>query len=117
MIKVLNESPLAMALNQAIQLKLGELGWASGDSDTALAEFIVLLLVDQKEPDQVLEEITGGIIPVGPEDPSAKQFVEWLFDQIEVIHAQIGDDGAEGAQEDYAMDDGSRPDTPGEITA
>ena len=43
------ESPLAQALNSAIQPKLVEVGWSSGGGDEGqLAEYILLMLANNK---------------------------------------------------------------------
>jgi hypothetical protein len=125
MVEVQLNTPLAEALNMAIQPKLGELGWGSGGADdTALAEYIVLMLVNGKTRDEITTELSSDFLQLGPDDPSAKQFVQWLFEQIEVLSTQLNGAGAppqaegaaaDGAQEDYAMDDTSMADTQGEI--
>jgi hypothetical protein len=127
MVEVQLNTPLAEALNMAIQPKLGELGWGSGGADdTALAEYIVLMLVNGKTQDEITGELSADFLQLGPDDPSAKQFVQWLFEQIEILNAQLNGAGAQppadgqvadGAQEDYSMDDTSMMDTPGEINA
>lgn len=122
MVEVQLNTPLAEALNMAIQPKLGELGWGSGGADdTALAEYIVLMLVNGKTQEEITGELSADFLQLGPDDPSAKQFVKWLFEQIEVLNAQMNNAGAqpaaEGAQEDQSMDDTSMADAQSEINA
>jgi len=111
----------------AILPKLSELGWGSGGADdTALAEYIVLMLVNGKTQDEILTELASDFLQLSPDDPGAKQFVAWLFEQIDVLNAQFNgaaaqqptaDPMGDGAQEDYAMDDQSVAETPGELGA
>jgi hypothetical protein len=125
MVEVQLGTPLAEALNMAIQPKLSELGWGSGGADdTALAEYIVLMLVNGKTHDEITNELSSDFLQLPPDDPSAKQFVQWLFGQIESLNAQLNGAGAqppaegisaEGAQEDHAMDDTSMADIHGDI--
>lgn len=134
MVEVQLNTPLAEALNMAIQPKLGELGWGSGGADdTALAEYIVLMLVNGKTQEEITGELSTDFLQLPPNDPSAKEFVRWLFEQIEVLNAQLNGAGApapglaaggneamtDGPQEDYAMDgtEASMTDAPGEINA
>ncbi|KAB5551116.1 hypothetical protein GE09DRAFT_160683 [Coniochaeta sp. 2T2.1] len=126
MVEIQLQTPLAEALNMAIQPKLSELGWGSGGADdTAMAEYIVLMLVNGKTQDEIAGELSADFLQLGPDDPSAKQFVQWLFEQIDVLNAQIGSAApqqpaaegapAEGAQDDYSMDDASMADAAGDL--
>jgi hypothetical protein len=119
--QVLLSTPLAQALNAAIQPKLNELGWGSGGADdSALAEYIVLMLVNEKSQDEIAAELSGDFLNLSPDDPSAKDFAKWLFDQIDLLSSQqqsvenaagalaaaTGDGMAAAAQTDSAMDGG-----------
>lgn len=89
-VEVAMNTPLADALNTAIQPKLIEAGWASGGGDEqALAEYIVLMLVNGKTPDQITGELCSELLSLPSDDPVAQGFVKWLFDQIDVINGQI----------------------------
>ncbi|KAI1465718.1 uncharacterized protein F4812DRAFT_437302 [Daldinia caldariorum] len=89
-IEVAMNTPLADALNQAIQPKLVEVGWASGGADdSALSEYIILMLVNGKTQDQIAAELAGDLLSLGPDDPGARDFAKWLFDQIESLNAQL----------------------------
>ncbi|OTA86763.1 hypothetical protein M434DRAFT_399733 [Hypoxylon sp. CO27-5] len=90
-IEVAMNTPLADALNMAIQPKLVEVGWASGGADdSALSEYIILMLVNGKTQDQIAAELAGDLLSLGPDDPGARDFAKWLFDQIESLHSQLG---------------------------
>lgn len=83
-------TPLADALNMAIQPKLVEVGWASGGADdSALSEYIILMLVNGKTQDQIAAELAGDLLSLGPDDPGARDFAKWLFDQIESLNSQL----------------------------
>lgn len=83
-------TPLAEALNQALLPKLLEVGWGSGgDDDSALSEYIILMLVNGKTQDQIAAELAGDLLNLGPDDPGAGDFSRWLFEQVEVLDQQI----------------------------
>ncbi|KAI1408920.1 hypothetical protein F5Y13DRAFT_182446 [Hypoxylon sp. FL1857] len=89
-IEVAMNTPLADALNMAIQPKLVEVGWASGGADdSALSEYIILMLVNGKTQDQIAAELAGDLLSLGPDDPGARDFAKWLFDQIESLNSQL----------------------------
>ncbi|CAM1507274.1 Fc.00g069150.m01.CDS01 [Cosmosporella sp. VM-42] len=89
-VEVSLNTPLADALNTAIQPKLVEVGWGTGGADdSALAEYIILMLVNGKTQDQIAAELSGELLNLGPDDPGARDFSKWLFDQIEVLNTQI----------------------------
>jgi hypothetical protein len=134
MVEIQLNTPLAEALNMAIQPKLGELGFGSGGADdTALAEYVVLMLVNGKTQDEINNELSTDFLGLPSDDPSVREFVRWLFEQINILSAQYNgtvaaasapaatnDSAMEGAQEDYAMDgnlDSSMTDSSNEINA
>ncbi|CCU76270.1 unnamed protein product [Blumeria hordei] len=88
-VEVILETPLAQALNSAIQPKLIEVGWSAGDDATALSEYIILMLVNGKNQEQITSELAGDLLQLGPDDPGAREFSQWLFQQIEVLDAQL----------------------------
>jgi len=90
-------TPLAEALNAAIQPKLVEVGWGTGGGDdTALAEYIILMLVNGKTQDQIAAELSGELLGLPPDDPGAHEFAKWLFAQIDLLSQQQGN-GAQPA--------------------
>ncbi|KFY48226.1 hypothetical protein V495_01514 [Pseudogymnoascus sp. VKM F-4514 (FW-929)] len=85
-----NES-ITAALNDAIQPKLAEIGWSSGGvDDSALAEYIILMLANGKTQDQIAAELSGDLLNLGPDDPGAKEFASWLFEQVAHLTQQQG---------------------------
>lgn len=100
-----SESPLAQALHQAIQPKVHEVGWATGTNDSALSEYIVLMLCNGKTQDQIAEELAGDLLNLGPDDYRAQDFAKWLFEQLAVLGAQIegGNSGYTDAEQADAV--------------
>jgi hypothetical protein len=89
-VEVSLSSPLAEALNSVIEPKLIEIGWASDGLDqSALSEYIVLMLVNGKTQEQIAAELSGDLLNLGPNDPVAAEFSRWLFEQVEVISRQL----------------------------
>ncbi|KAI2615641.1 hypothetical protein GGR54DRAFT_632059 [Hypoxylon sp. NC1633] len=89
-IEVAMNTPLADALNTVIQPKLVEVGWSSGGpDDAALSEYIILMLVNGKTQDQIAAELAGDLLNISPDDPGARDFAKWLFDQIETLNSQL----------------------------
>ncbi|KAF7548378.1 hypothetical protein G7Z17_g7093 [Cylindrodendrum hubeiense] len=105
-VEVSLNTPLADALTVAIQPKLVEVGWGTGGADdSALAEYIILMLVNGKTQDQIAAELSGDLLGLGPDDPSTRDFSTWLFEQIEVLNTQLngGNDSMVEAPQDGAM--------------
>jgi len=87
-VEVSLETPLAEALNAAIQPKLVEVGWSTGGvDDSALSEYIILMLVNGKTQDQIAAELSGDLLNLGPDDPGAREFSQWLFQQVEYLRS------------------------------
>ncbi|KYK56002.1 hypothetical protein DCS_07967 [Drechmeria coniospora] len=102
-VEVILNTPLADRLNTAIQPKLVEVGWGSGGSDdSALAEYIVLMLVNGKTQDQIAAELSGELLGLPADDPVVRQFAVWLFEQIDSLNAQLN--GGQAAGGDAVMD-------------
>ncbi|KAH8675563.1 hypothetical protein BX600DRAFT_507790 [Xylariales sp. PMI_506] len=101
-------SPLADALNTLIGPKLVEVGWATdGADDSPLSEYILLMIINGKTEDEIASELAGDLLSLGPDDPGAKDFARWLFEQIDTLNANINggappQDGQQSA--DNAMD-------------
>lgn len=80
------DGPVTAALNAAIQPKLAEIGWSTGGTDdSALAEYIILMLANGKTQDQIAAELSGDLLNLGPDDPGAKEFSQWLFEQVVLL--------------------------------
>ena len=95
---------LAQALQAEIQPKLAEVGWGSGDpSDTAMSEYIILMLVNGKTQDEIARELSGELLDLDPGDPTVLDFSGWLFQQVEALHAQ--QNGARADETALSQDD------------
>ncbi|KAI9671616.1 MAG: hypothetical protein M1829_004621 [Trizodia sp. TS-e1964] len=89
MIEVVSNSPLADSLNSVIQPKLIEVGWSTGGGDdSALSEYIVMMLVNGKTQEQIASELSNDLLNLGPDDSLALDFSRWLFEQIRTLHDQ-----------------------------
>lgn len=87
-------TPLAEALQEVVQPKLVEVGWSTGGDDSALSEYIILMLVNGKTQEQIASELSNDLLGLGPEDSGATDFSRWLFNQVVVLDRQLN-----GAQE------------------
>lgn len=86
-VEVALSTPLAEALQNAIQSKVAEAGW-SGLDDSGLAEYILLMLVNGRNTEQVAAELSTDILDVAPDDENTLNFARWLFDQAAVLSGQ-----------------------------
>ena len=83
-------TPLAEELSNVVQPKLEEMGWTTGGlDDSALAEYVILMLVNGKTQEQIAAELSNDLLNLGPEDSGAIDFSRWLFEQVELIHARL----------------------------
>ena len=120
-VEVALQTPLAHALNAVIQPKLVEVGWSTGgDDDSALSEYIILMLVNGKTQEQIATELSGDLLNLGPDDPGAREFSQWLFQQVELLNLEHGDgfvggepgaehNNAQSAVQDADMGDATEP--------
>ena len=89
-VEVSLNTPLADALSNVVQPKLTEIGWNTGGlDDSALGEYIILMLVNGKTKDQIAAELSNDLLSLGPDDTGATDFAEWLFEQVQLLNAQI----------------------------
>ena len=72
------DTPLAEALNTAVHSRIVEEGWTQED-DTALAEYIVLMLANGKTQEQVASELAGELLQ---DAQGTEEFSRWLFEQV-----------------------------------
>ncbi|KAK2823841.1 hypothetical protein FQN49_007563, partial [Arthroderma sp. PD_2] len=99
-ISVALNTPLADALNEVVQPKLVEVGWSTGGGDdSALAEYVILMLVNGKTQDQISAELANDLLSLGPEDTEAAEFSKWLFEQVETLDKQLNGGSKEAQQE------------------
>ena len=89
-VQVVLNTPLADQLGHVVQPKLEEMGWTTGGlDDSALAEYVILMLVNGKTQDQIAAELSNDLLNLGPEDSGAIDFSRWLFEQVETIHERL----------------------------
>lgn len=119
-------TPLADALNAAIQPKLEEYGWATGGGDdAALTEYIILMLVNGKTQNEVAQELSADLLGLDPNDAGLLDFCTWLFTTIDSLAAQHGissdavnaEGGPAATEGDQDMDMTSATDGPSEFNA
>ncbi len=99
-------TPLADALNVAIQNKIADLGWASGSTESAaMSEYFILMLQNGKTANDISSEIAGELLGLGPEDKTAPEFSQWLFDQLNSLTSQFAAAGAPSQNPQTTQDD------------
>jgi len=83
-------TPLADALMNVVQAKLSELGWTTGDlDDSALGEYVILMLVNGKNQEQIATELSTDLLGLAADDTGAAEFAKWLFEQTEALSRQV----------------------------
>ena len=89
-VEVTLNTPLAEALSNVVQPKLSEVGWSTGGlDDSALGEYIILMLVNGKTQEQIAAELSNDLLNLGPDDSGATDFAKWLFEQVELLNDQL----------------------------
>jgi len=89
-VEVTLNTPLAEALSNALPPKLSESGWSTGGlDDSALGEYIILMLVNGKTQEQIAAELSNDLLALPPEDTGATEFAKWLFEQVDVLNNQL----------------------------
>ena len=89
-VEVALNTPLAEALSNVVQTRLSEVGWTTGGlDDSALGEYIILMLVNGKTQEQIAGELSTDLLSLPPDDPGAADFAKWLFDQAETLNNQL----------------------------
>ncbi|KAL8703769.1 MAG: hypothetical protein Q9201_003067 [Fulgogasparrea decipioides] len=98
-VEVSLNTPLADALSNVVQPKLTEIGWNTGGlDDSALGEYIILMLVNGKSQEQIAAELSNDLLSLGPDDTGAIDFARWLFEQVHLLNAQINSGSASQTQ-------------------
>jgi nuclear polyadenylated RNA-binding protein NAB2 len=83
-------TPLATALQNVVQPRLAEAGWTTGGlDDSALSEYIILMLANGKTQEQIASELSNDLLGLGPEDDGAVNFSRWLFQQVDILSKQL----------------------------
>lgn len=99
-VEVSLNTPLADALSNVVQPKLTEIGWNTGGlDDSALGEYIILMLVNGKTQDQIAAELSNDLLSLGPDDTGATDFATWLFEQVHILNTQINGGTAPQSQQ------------------
>lgn len=89
-VEVTLNTPLAEALSEVVQPKLSEIGWNTGGlDDSALGEYIILMLVNGKTQEQIAAELSNDLLNLEPENSGAIDFSSWLFEQVELLSTQL----------------------------
>ena len=89
-VEVALNTPLAEALSNVVQPKLSEVGWSTGGlDDSALGEYIILMLVNGKTQEQIAAELSNDLLNLGPDDTGATDFAKWLFEQVHILNSQL----------------------------
>lgn len=89
-VEVALNTPLADALTNVVQPKLSDVGWSTGGlDDSALGEYIILMLVNGKTQEQIAAELSNDLLNLPPEDTGATEFARWLFEQVEILNGQL----------------------------
>lgn len=88
-VEVTLNTPLSEALSNVVQPKLSEVGWSTDGDDSALSEYIILMLVNGKTQEQIASELSNDLLSLPPEDTGAADFTTWLFQQVQVLNSQL----------------------------
>jgi hypothetical protein len=87
---ITQDSQLATAVANAVRPKLVEMGWSTDDGqESALIEYIVLMLVNGKTQEQLATELSNDFLGLDEGDTQALEFSRWLFGQVEILDQQI----------------------------
>jgi len=83
------DSPLGIALQERILPKITELGWSSGEQDDTLSEYIILMLANGNNEEQIATELSTDLLNSEPDDPAPGNFAKWLFEQVHELQQQM----------------------------
>lgn len=86
---ITTDSPVGQALQARLLPKLMELGWSSGEQDDTLSEYIVLMLVNGNNEEEIAHELSTDLLSAEPDDPAPANFAKWLFEQVNEIQQQM----------------------------
>ncbi|ETN39839.1 uncharacterized protein HMPREF1541_06065 [Cyphellophora europaea CBS 101466] len=96
------DTPIADALSTSVHNRICQEGWSS-DDDTALAEYIVLMLANGKTQSQVASELAGELLQ---DAQGTEEFAKWLFDQV----AQLSGGESSAPTQSAPVDGAAAPD-------
>ena len=81
-----------------VQTKLSEVGWSTGGlDDSALSEYIILMLVNGKTQDQIATELATDLLSLEPGDSAGVDFASWLFQQVDSLNRELNGISIQGA--------------------
>ena len=107
-VEVSLNTPLAEALGNVVQPKLTEVGWSTGGlDDSALTEYIILMLVNGKTQEQIAAELSNDLLNLEPDDSGAIEFARWLFQQVEQLQSRLN--GGPSTQQQAAQPGQGQP--------
>jgi nuclear polyadenylated RNA-binding protein NAB2 len=108
-LQITADSDFAHALQGVIASKLAELGWSPGGPDDQLSEYVVLMLVNGKDQNEVAADIARDLLDLPEPDSSCLEFAQWLFEQVAILNSQFNPSSSDQpAESDTAMQ-GSTP--------
>lgn len=82
-------TPLAAALQNLVQPKLAEFGWTTGGDDTTLFDYILLMLSNGKNEEQVATELSNDLLDEAEgENTDTHRFSRWLFEQVDQLRGK-----------------------------
>lgn len=85
---IIMDTPIVEQLHAIIKPKLVELCLNTPDAtDSALAECIILMLVNGKTQEQLASELSGDFLNLDPDDSGAREFALWLFQQVHYLQS------------------------------
>lgn len=83
-------TPLAQSLQNLVQPKLAEYGWTTGGDDTTLFDYILLMLSNGKNEEQVATELSNDLLDEAEgENTDTHHFARWLFEQVEQLRKHL----------------------------
>jgi len=100
MTSIAEESPLAEQLKNAVQAKAIEYSWTQDEDDTSLAEYIVLMVANGKNQEQIAAELSGELLQ---DAEGTEEFAQWLTNYVAKLTGAAGND--ETAQVSSAQED------------
>ena len=103
MTSIAEESPLAEQLKNAVQAKAIEYSWTQDEDDTSLAEYIVLMVANGKNQEQIAAELSGELLQ---DAEGTEEFAQWLTNYVAKLTGAASNDEtaqASSAQEDVPI--------------
>lgn len=75
-------SALAQQIQALVQPKLMENSWVAEETDTTLAEYVTMMIVNGKDLQGVQSELGSDLLGLDDDDQSVIDFAQWLFEQV-----------------------------------